>query len=273
MSTIVFVHAHPDDEASGTAGSMARASDEGHRVVLVVATDGDHGTAPPDLPDGRTVAEHRREEVAESARILGVDRVAWLGYADSGMHGWPQNSAPRAFMNADLDEAAKALAAVLDEEDADVVTGYDWHGGYGHPDHVMVHRVVRRAVELAARRPRLLEVTMNRDAMRALFQAAKAAGLTVGTDTDEWDPDAPADDGNPIGMPEAEIHLRVDVGPYLDRKRASLQAHASQTTDVGMMLSLPPEAFAAMFRDEYYLEPGREPGLRTGWIFDQQPGG
>ena len=267
MSTIVFVHAHPDDEASGTAGSMARASDEGHRVVLVVATDGDHGVPPADLADGRTVAEHRREEVAESARVLGVSRIAWLGYADSGMTGWPQNSAPNALMNADVDEAARALAAVLDTEDADIVTGYDWHGGYGHPDHVMVHRIVRRAVELAARRPRLLEVTMNRDAMRAMFRAAQAAGM----DTEDWDPDGPADDGNPIGTPEAEIHLRVDVLPYLERKRAALQAHASQTTDVGMMLSLPPEAFTAMFRDEYYIEPGREPGMRSGWIFDEDP--
>ncbi len=268
MATIVFVHAHPDDEASATAGSMARASDEGHRVVLVVATDGDHGTAPEDLPDGRTVAEHRRTEVARSAEVLGVARVEWLGYADSGMTGWEQNSAPRAFMNADLDTAARALADVLDEEDADVVVGYDWHGGYGHPDHVMVHRVVRRAVELAAGRPRLLETTMNRDAMREMFRAAQAAGVVVGDDEGEWDPDGPGDDGNPIGTPEAEIHLRVDVLPQLARKRAALQAHASQTTDVGMMLGLPEEAFTAMFRDEYYIEPGREPGMRTGWIFD-----
>ena len=266
MSTIVFVHAHPDDEASSTAGSMARASDEGHRVVLVVATDGDQGVPPEGLADGRTVAEHRREEVAESARVLGVSRIAWLGHADSGMTGWPQNAAPEALMNADLDEAGRALAAILDEEDADVVTGYDWHGGYGHPDHVMVHRITRRAVELAARRPRLLEVTMNRDAMRAMFRAARAAGM----DTADWDPDGPADDGNPIGTPEAEIHLRVDVLAYLERKRAALQAHASQTSDVGMMLALPQETFTAMFRDEYYIEPDREPGLRTGWIFDEE---
>lgn len=267
MSTIVFVHAHPDDEASSTAGSMARASDEGHRVVLVVATDGDHGVPPADLAEGRTVAEHRREEVGESARALGVSRIVWLGYADSGMTGWPQNSAPDALMNADVDEAAQALTAVLDQEDADVVSGYDWHGGYGHPDHVMVHRIVRRAVELTARRPRLLEVTMNRDAMREMFLAAKAIGMG----TEDWDPDRPGDDGNPIGTPQAEIHLRVDVLPYLERKRAALQAHASQTTDVGMMLSLPPEAFTALFRDEYYLEPGHAPGMRTGWIFDQEP--
>lgn len=236
MSTIVFVHAHPDDEASGTAGSMARASDEGHRVVLVVATNGDHGVPPEDLSDGRTVAEHRREEVMQSAEVLGVSRVAWLGHADSGMTGWPQNASPNALMNVEVDEAARALAAVLDEEGADVVTGYDWHGGYGHPDHVMVHRIVRRAVELAARRPRLLEVTMNRDAMRAMFLAAQAAGMQ----TEDWDPDGPGDDGNPIGTPEAEIHLRVDVLPFIERKRAALQAHASQTTDVGLMLSLPP---------------------------------
>jgi LmbE family N-acetylglucosaminyl deacetylase len=267
MSTIVFVHAHPDDEASGTSGSMARASDEGHRVVLVVATDGDHGESPADLADGKTVAEHRREEVAESARGLGVSRVVWLGYADSGMTGWPQNAAPDALMNADVDQAGRAIADVLDAEDAEVVTGYDWHGGYGHPDHVMVHRIVRRAVELAARRPRLLEVTMNRDAMRRLFEAAKAAGMM----TEDWDPDGPGDDGNPIGTPEAELHLRVDTKPYLDRKRAALQAHSSQTTDVGMMLSLPPEAFTAMFGEEYYVEPGREAGLRTGWIFDEEP--
>ena len=109
---------------------------------------------------------------------------------------------------------------------------------------------------------------MNRDAMRAMFVAAKAVGMD-----DDWDPDGPGDDGNPIGTPQAEIHLRVDVVPHLERKRAALQAHASQTSDVGMMLSLPQEAFAAMFGDEYYLEPGREPGMRSGWIFDDLPAG
>jgi LmbE family N-acetylglucosaminyl deacetylase len=267
MSTIVFVHAHPDDEASQTSGSMARASDEGHRVVLVIATDGDHGEAPPDLADGETVVQRRRAEAEQSGRVLGVARIVSLGYADSGMTGWEQNSAANALMSADLDEAARALADVLDAEDADVVTGYDWHGGYGHPDHVAVHRIVHRAAEVAARRPRVLEATMNRDAMRQMWHTAVAAGM----DTADWDPDAPADDGNPIGTPEAEIHLQVDVQAYLGRKRASLQAHASQTTDVGMMLSLPEVAFTAMFGTEHFIEPGREPGMRTGWIFDSRP--
>lgn len=268
MSTIVFVHAHPDDEASQTSGSMARAADEGHRVVLVIATDGDHGEAPVDLADGETVVQRRRREAEQSGRVLGVARIVWLGYADSGMTGWQQNAGPNALMSADLDEAAKALAAVLDDEDADVVTGYDWHGGYGHPDHIAVHRIVHRAADLAARRPRVLEATMNRDAMRQMWHAARAMGV----DAEDWDPDAPADDGNPIGTPESEIHLRVDVQAYLARKRAALEAHASQTTDVGMMLSLPEPAFAAMFGAEHFIEPGHAQRMLTGWIFDPHPG-
>ena len=264
MSTIVFVHAHPDDEASLTSGSMARAADEGHRVAVVFATNGDHGEAPDDLAEGESVVDRRRLEAQASADVLGVAAVYWLGYSDSGMTGWEQNYHDGSLHDADPDEAAKRLAEVLDGENADVVVGYDWHGNYGHPDHIAVHRMVRAAAELAARRPRLLEATMNRDRMREMFRAATAAGL----DTGDWDPDGPADDGNPIGTAEAEIHLQVDVSNYLDRKRASLQAHASQTTDVGQMLAIPPEVFAVMFGAEHYIEQGREPGMRSGWIVD-----
>ncbi len=274
MSTVVFVHAHPDDEASATAGSMARAAAEGHRVVLVVATNGDHGEVPEDLAPGETVVDRRRRETQRSADLLGITRLVWLGFTDSGMTGWAQNADPDCLMATEVDVAAKRLVAVLDEEDADLVVGYDWHGGYGHPDHIAVHRLTRRAVELAARRPRLLEVTMNRDRMREMFLAAKAAGMTGGPDGD-WDPDAPADDGNPIGTPQAEIDLAVDVSDYLELKRASLQCHASQTSDVGMMLSIPPEPFAMMFGVEHYIDPSlddvpRPPGtprMQPGWIF------
>lgn len=264
VSTLVFVHAHPDDEASQTSGSMARAASEGHRVVVVYGTNGDHGEAPEDLAPGETVVQRRRLEAQASARVLGTARVEWLGYADSGMSGWEQNGVVGSFHSADLDEAAGRLAALLDEEDADVVVGYDWHGGYGHPDHVKVHHVVHRAAGLAARRPRLLESTMNRDAMRRMYQGAKA----VGQADDSWDPDGPADDGNPLGTPEAEIHWQVDVVPQLPQRRAALEAHRSQTTDVAMMLALPEEVFAMMFGTEHYVEPGRPAGLRAGWFLE-----
>ena len=94
MSTLVSFHAHPDDEAIATGGSLARASAEGHRVVLVIATHGEWGEVPDDLAPGETLVHRREAETAESARILGVHRVAWLGYEDSGMTGWEQNSNP-----------------------------------------------------------------------------------------------------------------------------------------------------------------------------------
>src|SRR6187551_1271749 len=103
MSTIVCLHAHPDDEASGTGGTIARAAAEGHRVVLVVATNGDHGEVPDDLAPGETLVDRRRVEVQASADVLGVSRVVWLGYADSGMTGWEQNADPLSFHLADLD--------------------------------------------------------------------------------------------------------------------------------------------------------------------------
>ena len=96
---------------------------------------------------------------------------------------------------------------------------------------------------------------MNRDRMRAGAERAKALGLEA------MDPDAPADDGNPFGEPEAFIHWEVDVTDQLPVKRAALECHASQTSDVGFMLALPEEAFAAWFGTEFYIEPGREPGM------------
>ncbi len=261
VSTIVFVHAHPDDEASQTSGTMARAAAQGHRVVVVFGTRGERGEVPDDLGPGETLVDRRRAEAQASARVTGAARVAWLGYADSGMTGWDSNTEQGCFHLADLDEAAGRLAAVLDEEDADVVVGYDWHGGYGHPDHVKVHRVVHRAAELAARRPRVLEATMNRDHLRRLVAAAATMGLDIGLD-----PDGPMDDGNPMGTPETQIHHAVDIGEHLAAKRAALACHASQASDIGAFLAIPEDQFALAFTTEHYIEPALAPGTCSDWI-------
>ncbi|TQM64479.1 PIG-L deacetylase family protein [Humibacillus xanthopallidus] len=262
MATVVFVHAHPDDEASQTAGSMARAAKEGHRVVLVVATNGDHGDAPDDLAPGETVVDRRRVEAAASNAVIGTHRVEFLGYSDSGMTGWAQNDHDASFARADTEEAARRLAAILREEAADVVVGYDWHGGYGHPDHVKVHAVAQRAAELAAT-PRYLESSMNRTAMIRGHEAAVAAGLDVG----EWDPSQPMDDGNPLGSLESELHWACDVSDFLEVKREALRAHASQSDAQGM-LQMPEQMFAAGFGVEHFIEPGRPDGMVAGWFLD-----
>jgi LmbE family N-acetylglucosaminyl deacetylase len=110
----------------------------------------------------------------------------------------------------------------------------------------------------------VLESTMNRDLVRRMFEAAKAAGMADVS----WDPDAPMDDGNPLGTPEDEIHLQVDVSAHLHQRRSALQAHASQATDIGAFLGMPDDVFEMFFGAEHYIERGREPGMRRGWFFE-----
>ncbi len=272
MGTLVCFHAHPDDEAISTGGSMARAAAEGHRVVLVVATDGAHGEVPDDLAPDETLADRRRRETDASAAVLGVSRVAWLGYGDSGMTGWEQNAHDHTFHRADVDEAAERLAAILREEAADVLTIYDWHGTYGHPDHVKVHTVGKRAGELAGS-VRVLEATANRDAMAAMISAARDAGVEVGSpdeadDAEDFDPHGPADDGNPFGMAEHELTLSVDVSDFVQFKRASMRCHRSQIADSSFFLEMPDEVFAMAFGTEWFIEHDASPPYRQGWIFE-----
>lgn len=267
MGTLVCLHAHPDDESIATGGSIARAVAEGHRVVLVVATNGDHGEVPADLASGETLVDRRRAETARSAEVLGIHRVEWLGYADSGMTGWEQNSDPSCFLQAPLEEAAERLAAILREESADVLTCYDWHGGYGHPDHIKVHLVGHRAAALAGT-PRVFESTMNRDAFARLMAVAREAGMDTGADEGDFDPNAPADDGNPFGSTEAEITHAVDVSDYIALKRESIRCHASQITDSGFFARMPDEAFAMAFGTEWFIAPEADHPLRAGWLFE-----
>jgi LmbE family N-acetylglucosaminyl deacetylase len=260
MATLVFFHAHPDDEAITTGGSIARAVLEGHRVVVVVATDGALGELPDDLAPEETLVDRRRLEMEESIAVLGAHRLEWLGYADSGMTGWEQNTHPSAFLQADIAEAGQRLADVLREEEAEVLVVYDWHGNYGHPDHIRVHHVGYHAAELAGT-PSVFEATVNRDAMRRFRDAAGLA-----PEGEEFDPDAPMDDGNPIGEPETEIHLRVDVLPYLQQKRGALLRHRSQVTDTSFFLQMPDDVFAQAFGIEWFKRRGVSGPPVDGWL-------
>jgi LmbE family N-acetylglucosaminyl deacetylase len=273
MATLVCFHAHPDDEVISTGGTIARAAAEGHRVVLVVATNGDHGEVPDDLGPDEALADRRRAETEASARLLGIARVVWLGYTDSGMTGWDQNHHPESFHRADLDEARARLAEVLRAESADVLTIYDWHGNYGHPDHIAVHRVGLAAASLVPD-VRVVEATMNRDAFVRLIEAARAAGVQMGNPDGEhdeldveFDPMAPADDGNPMGMPEAELTLSVDVSAYLDVKREAMRCHRSQIEDTSFFLQMPDDVFALSFGTEWFIEHDAQPPVRDGWLF------
>lgn len=248
MATIVSFHAHPDDESIATGGTLARAAAEGHRVVLVFGTRGERGEVPDGfLDDGEPLGERRERETAASAAVLGAHRVAWLGYHDSGMMGEATNDDPGCFWQADVEEAADRLAAILDEEAADVLTVYDDHGGYGHPDHIQVHQVGHLAAELAGT-PWVFESTMNRDHLRRLMEEAAEAGEGG---IDEEGPDV--GDGSEFGSPASVITTTVDVSAFLDQKRASMAAHASQIAEESFFLAMPDDAFASAFGQEWYI--------------------
>ena len=250
MGTLVCFHAHPDDESIATAGSMVAAAAAGHRVVLVVATLGEEGEVPDGfLAAGESLAERREAETRASAQILGTSRVEFLGYRDSGMAGTATNDHPDAFCQADVEEAAGRLAAVLREEGADVVTIYDENGVYGHPDHVQVHRVGARAAQLAGT-PRVLESTMNRDHLRSLMAEAREAEAELGA------VDSPDIDAMQLGVAGDRITTRVDVTAHVERKRASMRAHASQIGEQSFFLAMPDEAFARSFGFEWYIRHG-----------------
>ena len=250
--TLVVFHAHPDDEAIATGGTMAQAARDGHRVILVVATRGEHGeVADGYLSPGEALWERRVQETHAAAEVLGVHRVAFLGYVDSGMAGTPENDAPGCFWQADVEEAARRLADILEEEQADVLTVYDEWGVYGHPDHVQVHRVGVRAGELAGT-PRVYMGTIDQDRIRRLFKAAQEFG--------EFD--APGDldpDDMKLGVPGERITTRIDVSEFVDLKRRAMAAHASQISEDSFFLKLPPEAFAMSFGLEEYILVGERP--------------
>ncbi len=254
MSTLVCFHAHPDDEAIATGGLMARAAANGHRVILVCATRGELGEPEKGvLVEGEPLWERRMAELAEAADVLGAESPRWLGYEDSGMEGDPTNDNPACFWQADHDEAVGRLAAILDEVDADTLTIYDSHGGYGHPDHIRVH-----TVGLAAARriglDNVFESTIDRTGIAEMMETADAEGRFEAGDLD-----VPEIDIETFGTPRDEIHYRLDVTSLVDVKKASMVAHRSQIGPDSWFLTMEPHEFAQAFGYEFFNIPGAPP--------------
>jgi len=260
--TLVSFHAHPDDESLLTGGTLALAAAAGHRVVLVVATEGGRGLAGPRDGSGAMLSRVRMAELDRAASALGCARVVSLGYADSGLRPGPADG--DAFVHADVDEAAHRLADVLREERADVLTVYDRNGGYGHPDHVQVHRVGVEAARLAGT-PVVLEATVPARAFRMLLAGLRLLGHPVGRSAPLGTHQVFADPGR--------ITHRVRVTGVLRAKRAAMAAHGSQRRGDGTVrlldhvLRLPLPLFGLVFGHEWFVERGRIPHGKEGDVF------
>ena len=243
MSTMIFFHAHPDDEAVATSGTMIKAAQNGHRVVLTFATKGESGIIPGNLQqENFSVAEQRVNETLEAAQILGVSRVEFLGYLDSGMEGELENYNAKSFFQADADEASNRLAKILIEEMGDIFVTYDPRGGYAHPDHIKCHLVGTRAAKIANIK-KVFWTTLNRDRM----EIAKAAKNLL---DEEWQRRTSTKN---FWMPESKLTHAIDVTDYLQQKLTAMKSHKSQITSDSFFLAMDKQQFEIAFKTEWYV--------------------
>ncbi|MFD7031949.1 PIG-L family deacetylase [Streptomyces sp. NPDC059917] len=251
--TLMAVHAHPDDEATGTGGVLARYAAEGIRTVLVTCTDGGcgdgiDGAKPGDAQhDPAAVAALRRKELEASCEVLRISDLETLDYADSGMMGWSSNDAPGSFWRTPVEQGAARLADLMRHYRPDVVVTYDENGFYGHPDHIQAHRITMAALELTDLNPKVYWTTMPRSGMRRFGEIMR-----------ELHGDRPAPDPAEtaalaeIGLPDDEITTWVDTTAYSGQKFDALAAHASQGENI-FFLRMGKERFAELMGVETFL--------------------
>jgi N-acetyl-1-D-myo-inositol-2-amino-2-deoxy-alpha-D-glucopyranoside deacetylase len=261
---IMFVHAHPDDETIGNGATMARYVAEGAHVTLVTCTLGEEGEVlVPELAhlaadQEDLLGRHRVAELAVAMEALGVTDHRYLGgagrYRDSGMMGLPANERPDSFWQANVDEAAGQLVAVVREVRPQVVVTYDENGGYGHPDHIQAHRVAMRAVALAADASfgedepwRVAKVYWNvvpRSVIQEWIDALR------GQETSFFDVESA--DELPFAAPDELVTTVVDAATQVEAKLAAMRAHATQIAVDGPFFALSNNIGQRVWGVEYY---------------------
>jgi N-acetyl-1-D-myo-inositol-2-amino-2-deoxy-alpha-D-glucopyranoside deacetylase len=281
---LLLVHAHPDDETIGQGATMAKYAAEGRGVTLVTCTAGEMGEIlvpelahlAADQEDG--LGEHRRGEIEDAMKALGVTDHRWLGgfqcYRDSGMK-WHEDGYAiaaddvhaNAFWHADLTEAADHLVAVIREVRPQVLVTYDQFGGYGHPDHIQAHRVAMYAAQLAAvpsyRRDlgepwdiaKIYWGAMSESRMREGLRILRESGDT--TSFEGMDPDGPLP---PFVTADDNLAAAVDAQDYVERKMDALRAYPTQVLTDGPFFALSNNVGSTAWGIEYYRIAKGTPG-------------
>lgn len=279
MPGLLAFHAHPDDEVTSTGGVLAKHAELGEQVVVVTATDGAegeiHNYENPDELRPRLV-ELRAEEIGKALAILGVSNHHFLGFRDSGMMGTEPNQRADCFWQADFMEATARLVHLLRRYTPEVMTIYDPFGGYGHPDHIQVHRVgmaayfgaddmLRFPLEAGEEPHRVAKLYMS-TWPRSRAAAMTAARLEAGLITEEE-----AESSAGWGTPDEDITAMVDITPWVELKLEALRAHRTQIPEDWFMLQVPekdlPRAIGVEAFQRMYSRvdvPFREDDLFTG---------
>ncbi|MBB33109.1 MAG: mycothiol conjugate amidase Mca [Acidimicrobiaceae bacterium] len=256
------IHAHPDDESSKGAGSVALYSDAGVKASLVCCTGGEEGdilNPAMDLPEVReNIGAVRRQELAKAAKIIGYRDVIYLGYRDSGMPESEANNNPDCFANAPLDEAVERLVRIIREEKPHVIVTYpDDQQGYQHPDHLKVFDISIPAWEAAGDPTKFLQsgdpwtplklyyTTWSRARIEALHAMFKKLELESPFN-DAWF-DRPSQDHR--------ITTKINVSDHSQRRTDALLAHATQVDpESPFWFGLPSDKSAEAYPwDDYIL--------------------
>jgi mycothiol S-conjugate amidase len=264
---LLTVHAHPDDEASKGAGTVARYHAEGVRTVLVCCTGGEEGdilNPALDSPEVRAdLAGVRMRELEAATAVIGYDEVVMLGYRDSGMPDSEANARPDCFARAPLDEAVGRLVAIIRRERPQVIMTYaDDQKGYPHPDHLRVHEISLVAFDAAgdsslypdAGEPwtplKLYYVGFSGARIVAMHEKFVELGLK-----------SPFDDGwlERAASNTATYTTMIDITDFADIRREALLAHATQVDPTSpFWFGLPPEVARTVHPvDEYFLARSR----------------
>jgi N-acetyl-1-D-myo-inositol-2-amino-2-deoxy-alpha-D-glucopyranoside deacetylase len=259
--TVLFVHAHPDDEAIGTGGTILRYGREGVRTVVVCCTGGECGEiSDPALATAENLCEVRQRELEAAAAILGLGRLVWLGYRDSGMAGTDDNDNPASFHRADMEEAVGRLVRVVREERPQVVVSYDPGGTYGHPDHVKAHRIAQAAFWAAgdpSRFPeagapwtprKLYETVITRTQMERFAQLMREGE----GERPPGEEEAMRERVLRYAVPDSEVTTRIEFADLADEKRRAVLVHATQIGPQSRFGRIPPELFRQLFVGETY---------------------
>jgi N-acetyl-1-D-myo-inositol-2-amino-2-deoxy-alpha-D-glucopyranoside deacetylase len=266
---LLLVHAHPDDEVTGTGSTMAHYARSGAQVTLVTCTLGEEGEihlpalAQLEAAQADQLGGYRIVELERACAALGVTDQRFLGgagrYRDSGMMGLATNENPRCFWQADLDEAAAHLVKIIHEVRPQVMITYDANGFYGHPDHIQAHRVAMRAAELSGD-DAPAKIYWTAMPLRVLQDGMEAFR---GLDDNPF-ADVERVEDLPFGSTDDEIAARIDGTDFYEQKVAAMRAHATQIPDNSWLYGIAGDFGGEFMGVEYFTLAKGERGAVGG---------